>query len=92
MPKKCGNDAAVEIRRDRPGIRVLFSSGYTGDVVAQQGPLDSSIPFLQKPFTPRTLAVKVRETLDGRVQSGWGEGTGPQAEGFRRDPGIGHSA
>jgi PAS domain S-box-containing protein len=92
MPKKCGNDAAAEIWRDRPGIRVLFSSGYTGDVVAQQGPLDSSIPFLQKPFTPRTLAVKVREALDGRVQSAWGEGTGPQAEGFRRDPGIGHSA
>jgi CheY-like chemotaxis protein len=93
MPKKCGNDAAEEIRRDRPGMKVLFSSGYTGDVVAQQGPLDSSIPFLQKPFTPRTLAVKVREALDGSVEDAWAEGKGPQSERSRRDdPGVGHSA
>ncbi len=93
MPRKCGNEIADDIRRDRPGIKVLFSSGYTGDVVAQQGPLDSSIPFLQKPFTPRTLAVKVREALDGRVEAAWGEGMGPQPEGSRRDdPGVGRSA
>ena len=80
MPKKCGNEIASEIRRDRPDIKVLFSSGYTGDIVAQQGPLDPSIPFLQKPFTPRTLAVKVREALDGSVEGVWPEGRGSQAQ------------
>jgi len=93
MPRKCGNEIAAEVRRDHPGIKVLFSSGYTGDVVAQQGPLDASIPFLQKPFTPRTLAVKVREALDGRVEGAWPEGKGSQAEGRERDdPGVSHTA
>jgi len=93
MPKKCGNEIASEIRRDRPGIKVLFSSGYTGDVVAQQGALDPSIPFLQKPFTPRTVAVKVREALDGVVEQAWPDGKGTQIERRKRsDPGVGHTA
>jgi len=93
MPKKCGNEIAGEIKRDRPGIKVLFSSGYTGDVVAQQGALDPTIPFLQKPFTPRTLAVKVREALDGSAEGLWPEGKGSQAERLKRnDPGVSHSA
>jgi PAS domain S-box-containing protein len=93
MPKKCGNEIADEIRQDRPGIKVLFSSGYTGDVVAQQGALDPTIPFLQKPFTPRTLAVKVREALDGSAEGVWPDGKGSQAERLKRnDPGVSHSA
>ena len=93
MPRKCGNEVAGEIQRDRPGIKVLFSSGYTGDVVAQQGALDPSIPFLQKPFTPRSLAVKVREALDGSAEGVWTEGKGSQAERLKKsDPGVSHSA
>jgi two-component system cell cycle sensor histidine kinase/response regulator CckA len=93
MPKKCGNDIADEIRRDRPGIKVLFSSGYTGDIVAQQGPLDASIPFLQKPFTPRTLAVKVREALDGSVEGVWPEAKGTQVRRRKGDePSVSHTA
>jgi len=93
MPKKCGNEIAGEIRQDRPGIKVLFSSGYTGDVVAQQGALDPAIPFLQKPFTPRTVAVKVREALDGIAEEAWPDGKGTQAERRKRsDPGVGYTA
>jgi len=93
MPKKCGNEVVGEIRRDRPGIKVLFSSGYTGDVVAQQGALDPTIPFLQKPFTPRTLAVKVREALDGSVEGVWPEGKGSQAERLEKtDPNVDRTA
>jgi len=92
MPKKCGNEIAVEMRRERPEIKVLFSSGYTGDVVAQQGVLDPSVPFLQKPFTPRTLAVKVREALDGSAAA-WPESKGSQAERLATDdPGVGQTA
>jgi PAS domain S-box-containing protein len=93
MPKRNGNELAVEIRRDRPGIKVLFSSGYTGDVVAQQGALDPTVPFLQKPFTPRTLAVKVREALGGRVAGAWPEGQNAEAELFNRtSPGVSQPA
>ena len=64
MPKMSGKELADEIRRHRPGIKVVLCSGYTGDTVMQQGVLDASIPFLQKPFTLRSLTVKVREVLD----------------------------
>jgi len=65
MPKLSGKDLADQLRRERPRLRVLLSSGYTGDTVMQQGVMDASVPFLQKPFTVRSLAFKVREALDG---------------------------
>jgi CheY-like chemotaxis protein len=93
MPKLGGSDLAMEIRRDRPAIRLLVCSGYTGDGVSQQGILDATVPFLQKPFTPRTLAIKVREALDGQVQGAWPAGPGSEAEGAgRNNPGVRHSA
>ncbi len=93
MPKLSGDDLAAEIRRDRPAIKLLVCSGYTGDAAAHQGVLDPSIPFLQKPFTPRALAVKMREALDGSVQGAWRKGPQSEAERFgRSDPGIGSSA
>jgi len=64
MPGISGKELADKIQRQRPNIRVLFSSGYTDDAVIHQGVLDPWIPFLQKPFTPRTLANKIREALD----------------------------
>ena len=92
MPKLGGNDLAAVIRRDRPAIKLLVCSGYTGDAADQQGALDPSIPFLQKPFTPRSLAAKVREALDGSVESAWPQGPGGDAErGARNDPGVRHS-
>ncbi len=64
MPRMSGLELAERLRHSRPATKVLLMSGYTGDVVGQAGPLDPSIPLLQKPFTARTLAAKVRETLD----------------------------
>jgi PAS domain S-box-containing protein len=69
MPRMNGLELAERLRRSRPGIKVLLTSGYTGDVVAP-GALHSSIPLLQKPFTARTLAAKVRETLDASPTGG----------------------
>jgi PAS domain S-box-containing protein len=93
MPKLSGDDLAAEIRRDHPSIKLLVCSGYTGDAAAQQGVLDPSIPFLQKPFTPRTLAVKVREALDGSVQGAWRKRPRSDAARIgRSDPGVGSSA
>jgi PAS domain S-box-containing protein len=74
MPRMNGLELAERLRRCRPGIKVLLTSGYTGDVVAQEGALNPSIPFLQKPFTVRTLALKVREVLDATAVAGLPEG------------------
>jgi DNA-binding response OmpR family regulator len=55
---------ARRVRERRPGIGVLFLSGYTDDAVLQHGVLKQETAFLQKPFTPIVLAGKVREVLD----------------------------
>ena len=64
MPKMSGKELADEMRRGRPGLKVVLCSGYTGDTVMHQGVLDKSTPFLQKPFTLRSLTVTVRQALD----------------------------
>jgi len=51
---------------ERPGLRVLFMSGYTDDDIVRRGLLRPGSPFLQKPFMPGDLSRKVREVLDTR--------------------------
>jgi nitrogen-specific signal transduction histidine kinase len=64
MPGGNGSDLAREITAARPGIPVLFMSGYTDNVIVRQGVLRAETPFLQKPFTAENLQRKVREVLD----------------------------
>ena len=52
-----------------PEIKVLFMSGYTDNAIVHQGVLDPGIAFLPKPFTPSTLAGKVRQVLDQHLVS-----------------------
>jgi two-component system cell cycle sensor histidine kinase/response regulator CckA len=63
MPGMSGPDLAREIQALRPGVCVLFMSGYVDDAVTRHG-LQASDAFLAKPFTPRGLALRVRERLD----------------------------
>ena len=64
MPRMRGGELANELQKIRPGLRVMFMSGYTDDSVIRQGILEDGIPFLQKPFSAEALAGKVREVLD----------------------------
>jgi len=64
MPRKNGKEAYDAIRRIAPGIRVLFISGYTADVISRRGISEEKLLFLSKPVTPEALLRKVRETLD----------------------------
>jgi PAS domain S-box-containing protein len=78
MPKISGKELADALRHDRPGLKVLLCSGYTGDTVMQQGVLDHSTPFLQKPFTLRSLAVAVRQALDAGAGGPLAKGLGTE--------------
>ncbi|HEY9844505.1 MAG TPA: ATP-binding protein [Candidatus Obscuribacterales bacterium] len=66
MPEMGGREVADAIRTLRPDIRVLYMSGYTDDAVMRNGMVDGQVTLLQKPFTPDSLARKVREVL-GKV-------------------------
>lgn len=64
MPGMNGKELKERLDVLRPHMQVIFMSGYTADIVAHRGLLDEKIDFLQKPFTPLTLARKVREVLN----------------------------
>jgi len=64
MPGASGYELAQRVRSRYPTVRVLFISGYSQGTHSWQGPVQSPEDFLQKPFTPMSLAARVRQTLD----------------------------
>ncbi len=64
MPGMDGRELAEGLRPRFPQMKVLFSSGYTDDAVVRHGVLHDSVFFLQKPYSPFSLAKKVRDVLD----------------------------
>jgi PAS domain S-box-containing protein len=65
MPEMNGRALARNLQSLRPHLKCLFMSGYTADIIAHRGVLDSGVHFLQKPFNRSNLATKVRQVLDG---------------------------
>lgn len=66
MPGLGGRAVAESVEQQHPKVQILFVSGYTDDAVVRHGVLSESANFLQKPFSPIALAVKVREVLEAR--------------------------
>ncbi len=64
MPEMNGRDLAKNILSLYPGVKCLFMSGYTANVIAHHGVLDEGVNFIQKPFLIEDLTVKLREVLD----------------------------
>ncbi len=64
MPEMNGRDLAEKLQADHSNLKVLFMSGYTANVIAHHGVLDTDVHFIQKPFSNKDLAVKVRKALE----------------------------
>ena len=64
MPDMNGKQLFERISQTYSGVKVLFMSGYTDNVIAHHGVIDPGVQFIQKPFSMKGLAAKVRETLD----------------------------
>jgi PAS domain S-box-containing protein len=70
MPEMNGRDLMKHLASGLPQLKCLFMSGYTGDVITDRGVLDEGIHFIQKPFSKRDLAVRMRDVLDSKINSG----------------------
>jgi CheY-like chemotaxis protein len=70
MPEMSGRELADRIQERRPGISILYTSGYTRNAMTNAGRLDPSVDLLPKPFTFANLAEKVRQVLDRNEMEG----------------------
>jgi len=69
MPLMNGHELATRLKSVRPGIKVVFMSGYTDDVLAFQGIVPPEVDFIQKPFTPSELAEKLETVLSAEPEN-----------------------
>jgi two-component system cell cycle sensor histidine kinase/response regulator CckA len=76
MPEMLGNKLATHVRAVRPGIPVLYMSGYARTVLDSQDALEPGVDLLEKPFAQTTLLRRVRRSLDTA-----GEPAGPPSAG-----------
>jgi two-component system cell cycle sensor histidine kinase/response regulator CckA len=67
LPALSGSDLAKKLLVRRPAMKVLYVSGYPGEMLSHQGVLKTGITLLQKPYTQQALLHKLRELLDGRT-------------------------
>jgi CheY-like chemotaxis protein len=70
MPKKSGKEVSDAIRKIRPDMRILLTSGYTADIISTKGITEEGLDFMPKPIIPHNLLRKVREILDSEGAQG----------------------
>jgi len=70
LPGINGKQVAEQVKRLRPGIEVLFTSGYPREVITDRGVLDHGVAYIAKPYTPEALAAQVHEALRRELVSG----------------------
>ncbi len=70
MPRMSGRQLSERLLVVRPEMKVLYMSGYTDDAIVRHGIVDSTIAFIQKPFTPQALIPKIREVLGSSACTG----------------------
>jgi CheY-like chemotaxis protein len=76
MPLMGGKVMAEWLKTTYPELKVLFTSGYTDDAITRHGVLEAGVEFLGKPYTPATLAHKVRELLVDKTERNGSEKKG----------------
>jgi CheY-like chemotaxis protein len=88
MPHMNGREICERIHALRPGLQVVYMSGYTETGIVQKGVLDEGIAFLQKPFSPAEVAKAIRAALDRNraVADTGGRGPDRGIEFAQRDP------
>jgi CheY-like chemotaxis protein len=64
LPEMNGRMLADKAQQLRPGLKVIFTSGYTQNAIVHHGRLDAGVAFISKPFKLETLGTKIREVLD----------------------------
>jgi len=74
MPHLSGPELAEQLGAQRPTMKILYTSGYAANMIAQQGVLEPGTAFIPKPLTPTSLTHKVREVLDGPERAVQGPG------------------
>ena len=67
MPEMNGRELEQHILKSNPKIKCLFTSGYTANVITHHGELDADVHFIQKPFTLKDLATKIRESINSTI-------------------------
>ncbi|MEN6437836.1 MAG: PAS domain S-box protein [Syntrophobacter sp.] len=80
MPEMNGRELVERLGATRPGLRCLYMSGYTADVIAHRGILDEGINFIQKPFTRDDFTQKIARILNNTGQSPTVEVSGSPVE------------
>jgi two-component system cell cycle sensor histidine kinase/response regulator CckA len=70
MPEMNGHQLAQHLRRMRPGVPVLYTSGYAGDIIEARGLVEAGDAFVRKPYSAATLIGKLQRLLDARIQAG----------------------
>jgi PAS domain S-box-containing protein len=69
MPNMSGRDLVDRLKAREPGLKVLYMSGYTDNVITHRGLLEAGTAFIQKPFSPQALARQVRTALGSAARS-----------------------